>query len=129
MQFLHIAESGYATLVNSDGYNTLSDLQTLVDGLVDCLTADQRTLGFRADVWVNDEGLYRNDFGINFVASYLTGRQIVGPAVITTVSRNGTTTGLTRANIDRLIKDGMHIDGGEDGMGYTPQDVAVLQFV
>lgn len=124
MQFIYIANDGYAFLVNhDDSERTLRTLQTLVDGLVDCVTGDQTILGFRADVWVNDEGLYRNDFGINLVASYITGRQLVGPAVITTTTRGGETRGLTPQQVQRLISDGLVVDDNE-GKGWTPAEAA-----
>lgn len=69
----------------SEGQSTLSFLQTLVDGYVECLYIDDNT-----DVWVNDEGLFRNDFVTNIVASVLANRPLVGPAVITG-QRNGDT--------------------------------------
>lgn len=124
MQFLYIANDGYTFLVNhDDSGRTLSTLQTLVDGLVDCVTGDPATIGFRADVWVNDEGLFRNDFSINLVASYLTGRQLVGPAVITTTTRGGDTRGLTKEQVQRLINDGLIVDDN-DGKGWTPAEAA-----
>lgn len=125
MQFIHIADSGYAHLVNEDGSSTLKTLQRLVDGLVDTVEADPVALGFNATVWVNDEGLYRRDFGINLIASFITGRQLVGPAVITTVDSDGDTCGLTAAQIKMLTDDGLFIDTN-DGKGYTADQVAAL---
>jgi len=128
-EFILIKEDGMAYLVES-GESTLDTLQTLVDGYVECVTANKRALGFDADVWVNEEGLYRQDFGINFLAQYITGRQIVGPAVIARVSKTGKTLGLTSSNINRLIEDGMMIETADEGSGnaYTlPDLMAELQ--
>lgn len=118
-QFILIEDTGYAFLVNAEqGESTLRLLQTAVDGLIECVTANKRALGFDADVWVNEEGLFRNDFGINLVASYITGRQLVGPAVIARSSTQGATLGLTDNNLARLRADGLHIDDN-DGKGWT----------
>ena len=128
-EFLLIRDNGIAYLVESDE-STLSTLQTLVDGYVECVTADKRSLGFEADVWVNEEGLFRQDFSINLVASFITGRQIVGPAVLARSSKDGKTLGLTSGNINRLIEDGLMIETADEGSGnpYTLTDlVAELQ--
>ena len=117
-QFVLIEETGYAFLVNHEGDNTLRTLQTGVDGFIECVAADDSVLGFFADIWVNEAGLYRNDFGINLVASYITGRQIVGPAVIARSSAQGATLGLTDVQIERLRRDGLIVDDN-DGKGWT----------
>jgi hypothetical protein len=117
-QFILIKSNGMAYLVESDE-STLSTLQTLVEGYIECVVAPKSALGFEADVWVNEEGLYRQDFEINLVASYMTGRQIVGPAVIAKSSTSGNTLGLTSANINRLIQDGLMIETQESGNAYT----------
>lgn len=115
-EFILISEDGLAYLVKSDD-NTLKTLQTLVDGLVECVTANKQVIGFDADVWVNEEGLFRNDFGINLVASYITGRQIVGPAVLARSNKNGKTIGLTGSQINRLIEDGLLLETADEGSG------------
>jgi len=121
-QFVLIKSNGMAYLVESDE-STLSTLQTLVEGYIECVTATKSVLGFDADVWVNEEGLYRQDFEINLVASYMTGRQIVGPAVIAKSSTSGSTLGLTTGNINRLIEDGLMIETQESGNAYTLTDL------
>jgi len=122
MQFLLITELGDALLIKS-GENTLQTLQTLVGGLIECVTPTPcGALGFQCDVWVNEEGFYMG-YGINLVASYMTGRQLVGPAVLTHSTPSGRTTGLTRKNLDSLIKDGLTIDAGQNGNGYTVEEV------
>jgi hypothetical protein len=115
-EFILIRDNGIAYLVESDE-STLSTLQTLVDGYVECVTADRSALGFEADVWVNEEGLFRQDFSINLVASFITGRQIVGPAVLARSSKDGKTLGLTSSNIERLIEDGLMIETANEGSG------------
>jgi hypothetical protein len=115
-EFILISDNGTAYLVES-GESTLDTLQTLVDGLIECVTADKRSLGFEADVWVNEEGLFRQDFAINLVASFLTGRQLVGPAVLARSSKEGKTLGLTSSNINRLIEDGLMLETADEGSG------------
>jgi hypothetical protein len=125
-EFLLIRDNGIAYLVESDE-STLSTLQTLVDGLVECVNADKRSLGFEADVWVNEEGLFRQDFAINLVASFITGRQIVGPAVLARSNSNGATLGLTSSQINRLIEDGLMIEQAAEGAFTLTDLVAELQ--
>jgi len=117
IEFLLIESNGMAYLVESEE-STLATLQTLVDGLVECVIADKHTLGFEADVWVNEEGFYREDFSINPVASFLTGRQIVGPAVLARSSKEGKTLGLTSSDINRLIEEyELMIETADEGSG------------
>lgn len=61
-----------------EGQDTLSFLQSLVEGLIESVSLTPTT-----DVWVNEEGLFRNDFVSNIGASTLAGRTLVGPAVLT----------------------------------------------
>jgi hypothetical protein len=124
-QFVLIEDTGDAYLVNA-GDDTLPTLQSLVDGWIECATADRSTLGFEADVWVNEEGLFRNDFGINLVASFITGRQLVGPAVLARSSAQGETLGLTLTHIYTLVNDGLMLnDNG--GFGYSVEEIATLR--
>lgn len=115
-EFILIEDTGDAFLIES-GEDTLSTLQTLVDGYVECVSADRKVLGFDADVWVNEEGLYRQDFSINLPASYITGRQLVGPVVIARSSKDGKTLGLTGSQINRLIEDGLMLETADHGSG------------
>ena len=123
-EFILISDNGTAYLVES-GESTLDTLQTLVDGYIECVTADKHVLGFESDVWVNEEGLFRQDFAINLVASFLTGRQLVGPAVLARSSKGGKTLGLTSSNINRLIEDGLMLETADEGSGnpYTLDDL------
>jgi hypothetical protein len=70
-----------------EGQDTLSFLQSLVEGLIESVSLTPDT-----DVWVNEEGLFRNDFVSNIGASLLAGRTLVGPAVLTG-HQNGETVG------------------------------------
>jgi hypothetical protein len=124
--YLYITEFGDALSVNL-GEDTLSDLQTLVDGFVECVPVNRNILGFDADMWVNEEGLFRQGFGRNFLASYLTGRQIVGPAVIANFTSGGKTTGLTEKQMDRVRRDGMAV-GHNNGKNYSVTEAADIRF-
>lgn len=125
-QFLLIEDNADAYLVNSDDDSTLTALQALLGGLIECVAPNRRTLGFEADVWVNEDGLSREDFRINLVASFLTGRQIVGPAVIARFSHEtGATLGLTKAHVQRLVNDGLMIEGLYGG--YCLKDIQTIR--
>lgn len=119
--FVVIEQTGYA-FVTGSGTNTLETMQLLVEGLVECVTVDSKVLGFSADVWVNEEGLYRPDFSINLVASYMTGRQLVGPAVLSRSTSHGRTVGLTERHLERLAADGLFLDYNE-GNNWTADEV------
>jgi len=72
---------GKSYVVESEqGKTTLEFLQSLVDGLIECVSLDHHT-----DLWVNEEGLFRGDFQLNTKASRLAGYgyNLVGPAVMT----------------------------------------------
>jgi len=123
-QYLYLDESGRAALVNQEpDQRRLTMFQTLVDGSIDIASAVPRCrAGFAVDAIINDEGLYRPDFSINLVATWLTGRQLVGPVVLSCVSRNGDSIGLNASQIARLRRDGLEIDDN-DGQGYTAAQI------
>jgi hypothetical protein len=104
--YLYIDEYGNAIKVSpSQTEGTLTDLQTGVEGFIDVTTGQIGDL--RVDVVVNDEGLYREDFGTNYVATYLCGQRIVGPVVITMATPEGATIPLTAEQITLFEKDGL----------------------
>lgn len=78
----------------SESEDTLTFLQTLVGGLIECVSIDRET-----DLWVNEEGLFQNDFVTNIVASSLGNRPLVGPAVLTG-QKNGATTSVPEQYLD-----------------------------
>jgi len=122
MIFLAIAESGYAFTIKSEG-SSLATFQKIVDGNVDVVTTRHAGLPHTFDLWVNDEGLYRNDFITNLVASHLTGTVLVGPAVMSNVNINtGETTGLTSTDLKSLSSI-MEIDTNF-GNHYTVDEAA-----
>jgi hypothetical protein len=125
--YLYITDYGDAQVVDFTPGQTLSDLQTLVGGLIECVRVIPAYVGFDADVWVNEEGLCREDFGVNYVASSITGRKLVGPAVIALTDLEGNTAGLTASQIRRLEKDGLLVDRPESG-SFTVAEVAAHRF-
>lgn len=72
---------------SKQGQSSLDFLQSLVDGLIECVSLDSHV-----DLWVNEEGLFREDFSLNVRASRLAGHgyNLVGPAVMTG-QKNGET--------------------------------------
>jgi hypothetical protein len=125
MLFLYLTESGTAALVDTEGTDeSLPALQALVDGWVDVVSTAgaMSPIGFDADIWVNDEGLYRSDFGVNLLASLFTGRRLVGPAVLATSDSEGRTRGLTKAQVTRLGRRGLEI-ATNDGRPFTVAEI------
>lgn len=84
-----------------DGRDTLSFLQDLVEGYVEAVSLSNKT-----DIWVNEEGLYRSDFTLNTFASLLAGEgyNLVGPAVMTGVTSNGETTGVSDLFVEMVTE-------------------------
>lgn len=105
--YLYIGQQGDAVLVDKGDMPSLEALQTMVGGWVECVSPNK--IDPCVDVWVNEEGLFMPEFGINLVASYMTGRQIVGPAVITGYRVDGATIGVPDAVIKNLKRDGLMI--------------------
>jgi hypothetical protein len=105
-QYLFIDQHGDALIVRQEPHETsLSCLQTLVGGLIQIVPTSK----IAADVWVNEEGLFIRQFGINLVASYITGRQLVGPAVFTSSTKDGDTIGLRDSVLNKLKREGLLI--------------------
>lgn len=125
-RYLYLTESGFPLAVNPSD-DTLRDLQAMVDGYVERVHIPGRVRipGTELHAWVNEEGLFRRDFGTNRYASIWTGRSIVGPAVIAT-TEGGRTVGLTPEMISGItfpkdIRD-------NDGKGYPAQLAAEMRF-
>jgi hypothetical protein len=85
--------------------NTLKVLQSAVDGLIQPVD-----LSDSLTVWVNEEGLFRNDFDVNLFATAIyhqafptADNPLVGPAVFTGGSDDeGNTLGLSEQMIANL---------------------------
>jgi len=96
---------------------SLQSLQTMVDGLI--TITDGTVNHIPVDIIANDEALYRPDMGINLVASYMTGRQLVGPVVLATADVEGRTKGFGLAKLSVLLKDCL-----VDETIHTPDSIA-----
>ena len=115
--YIYINEfGGVAKVAMSE--NTLTDLQTMVDGYIEMPSAS--IAGIACDVVVNEEGLFRQDFSVNFVASAILRQRIVGPAVLARVDNEGNTIGFTDDQIDAIVKDGLEISEAV----FTAEEVA-----
>lgn len=131
MNFLVIEQNSDTILISHDKDEkggTLSMLQTAVEGWVEHVNADRDYLGFDADVWVNEEGIYRDDFEMNVLASVMTGQTIVGPAVIALATNDGETLGLTDEQIETL-GNRMWIQRDKDGTGYHVEQLSALRAI
>jgi hypothetical protein len=117
-QYLYVGQQGDAVVVRDFNDTALEGLQKLVGGMIECVNPTK--LGPSVDVWVNEEGLLYSDFGINLVASYITGRQLVGPAVFAGHNGKGETTDFPTAILARLMREGLMVDQ----RGMEPFEVA-----
>ncbi len=96
MKHLYIDANGFATFVEGSD-DTLTDMQTMVDGLIEYHPCVREASGM--DCWVNEEGGLRRDFQPNLVASVETGLALRGSAVISRSNAEGETTGLTDEDV------------------------------
>jgi hypothetical protein len=121
-QFVYIPQTGtgYGFLVNAED-DTLATLQALVDGLIECAYSKD----YECDVWVNEEGLFRQDFQVNMIASRITDSVLVGPAVLTNSDNEGATTGIKPEQMLALQTNGLYIDNN-DGAGWTVAELLEL---
>lgn len=121
-QFIYIPQTGtgYGFLVNAED-DTLRTLQTLVDGLIECVYSKE----YECDVWVNEEGLYREDFEVNMVASRISNRVLVGPAVLANSNSEGATTGMKPEQMLVLQIDGLFVDDN-NGAGWSLPELTEL---
>lgn len=94
MKYFIYVNDGEATAVPVDETtSTLKQLQGLVEGLITFTTG--YLAGWYVDVVVNDEGLFREDFTVNTLASLIAGQQLVGPAVLSLTTPSGDTIGFS----------------------------------
>lgn len=106
-QYLFVDQHGDALIVRQEPHETsLSCLQTLVGGLIQLAPSTK----IDADVWVNEEGLFFPQFGINLVGSYISGRQLVGPVVFANSNSNGDTISLRDSILNKLKREGLMVD-------------------
>jgi len=107
-EYLYLSQGGDAYIVQDDSNDSLTALQTLVGGLIQGVYPTK--LGPEVDTWVNEEGLMIEGFGINLVASFITGRQLVGPCVIAGHTRGGETISVPKKVVTKLKREGLMID-------------------
>lgn len=109
--YLYINEFFQASKVRTDTHDSsLEIMQIAVDGFVTYVVGEHN--GIKYDIWVNDEGLYRNDFYVNDLASSLYGlQQLVGPALIAKSDDEGKTIPLTNEEIENLQTGFMNFRG------------------
>ena len=108
MIHLFISDTGQAHFVATHD-ETLSALQTMVDGLIEyhpCVNALQGL-----DCWVNEEAGFRPEFFTNYVASYETNLPLRGSAVFSRSNEQGETIGLTD-EASKTITDLMDVSEG-----------------
>jgi hypothetical protein len=106
-QYLYLAQSGDAWIVRQEpNEDSLTCLQTLVGGLIECVSPSK----VPCDVWVNEESLFQPGFGINLVASYITGRQLVGPVVLASSRVDGATISVSQHLVNKLKREGLIIE-------------------
>jgi hypothetical protein len=99
---LRIDTEGQPTLLDLDApEGSLKVLQTAVDGLIEPVRV---STGF--EMYVNEEGLFRDDFGLNGWALAAFGVTIKGAVVLTgLVDDEGDTLGLTAEDV-RILSSG-----------------------
>jgi hypothetical protein len=125
--FLYLNEFGDALLVRHEGaVSTLPTLQTLVEGWVQYVPADEDETGIDADIWVNEEGLYQPTFTVNLLASLFAGQRLVGPAVISRRDDDCETVGLSKDDFDLLTRNGLQIDYN-GGQGFTADEAVAIR--
>ena len=108
--YLVIDDNGAARLV-TPGSDSLSDLQTLVDGWIECVG-----LPGGMDCWVNEEGLYRDDFAYNLLGTYMVrgwtgnpGYHLVGPVVFAAHDDEGNTLPCPAGFIADTVQKGVEL--------------------
>lgn len=129
MRFVVIEQNADIVIIDHDADTkggTLKMLQTAVDGLIECVSADPDFLGFDADVWINEDGLYRKGYQVNVIASVIAGQRLVGPAVLSLSTFDGETIGLDAEQIDDIKKRTV-VRTRSDGKGYNVGSLATLR--
>jgi len=84
----------------------LEVLQELVDGCIEHYVIDEGLNDYYIDMWINDEGKFREDFRPMFALMH-NGELydvIVGPCVFTMYDNEGYTHGLTSDAYKRVLK-------------------------
>jgi len=121
--YLVISDFGKAWAVKAvSEEETLECLQTLVGGWAEysdkCLiervpnmTGVPTPKGIEIDCWVNEEGLFREGFIRNKIASAFTGVDCVGPAIFTSADDEGNTIPLPNGYLQGAMQAGLKLEG------------------
>lgn len=67
--------------------------------------------GIEIDCWVNEEGLFREGFIRNKIASAFTGVDCVGPAIFTSADDEGNTIPLPNGYLQGAMQAGLKLEG------------------
>lgn len=103
-----VQPDGKWEIVEFENSNALKVLQKAVDGLIQPI--DINPVGIT--MWVNEEGLFRNDFTENFMASAIfeesygeNATPILGPAIYTGgTDSEGYTDGLSEKHLELVVE-------------------------
>jgi len=108
--YLVITPDGDALLAETTD-DTYADLSTLVDGMIECVA-----LPGQVDAWVNEEGLYRDDFAYNLLGTYMVrgwtgnpGYHLVGPVVFAAHDDEGNTLPCPAGFIADTVQKGVEL--------------------
>ena len=89
-----VGDDGTFRVVTAADGDTLDTLQRLVDGLIERVAVPLPAAARSAaclDMWVNEEGLMRDDFAVNDHAAQMVGSLLVGPVVLAGCDAEDTT--------------------------------------
>ena len=100
-----ILETGVLEIQKKPFNDSLKSLQELVDGSIEHYVIDEDLNDNYIDMWINEEGKFRDDFKPMFALLH-DGRLydvIVGPCVFTMYDNEGNTHGLTSDAYKRVL--------------------------
>ena len=123
-----VGDDGTFRVVTAADGDTLDTLQRLVDGLVERVAVPSPAALSSAaclDMWVNEEGLMRDDFALNDHAAQLAGSLLVGPVVLAGCDAEDTT-GLDEMLIC-VLRDALADAGATEIPSATTQHAADQQ--
>lgn len=103
--FNGVNATGGIEVINKPFNESLEALQKLVDGCIEHYVIDEDLNDNYIDMWINDEGKFRDDFKPMFALLH-DGKLydvIVGPCVFTMYDRDGNTLGLTSDAYNRVL--------------------------
>jgi hypothetical protein len=108
--YLVVTPGGDAFLAETTD-STLADIQTLVDGHIECVA-----LPGQVDAWINEDGLDRDDLGYNLLGTYMVrgwtgnpGYHLVGPVVFAAHDDEGNTLPCPAGFIADTVQKGVEL--------------------